>query len=123
MTHVKVCGITRIEDADLAVRLGASAIGLNFIPASPRSLAPSAARVITDAFRGRVLFVGVVANQSTASLQSLKAEAGLDCLQLHGDEPPAALEALLPHAYKAVRIATAADVAHARTFPGEHLLV
>src|SRR6478752_984942 len=103
MTHVKVCGITRLGDADLAVRWGASAIGLNFIPASPRYLAPSAARIITDAFRGRVLFVGVVANQSTADLEALKAEAGLDCLQLHGDEPPSALEPFLPHAYKAIR--------------------
>jgi phosphoribosylanthranilate isomerase len=123
MAHVKVCGITRLEDAELALAAGASAIGLNFIPASPRRVTAEVARRITDALRGKVLFVGVVANETTEALTKLKAAAGLDCLQLHGDEPPEALEPFLPHAYKAVRIATEADVALARTYPGEHILV
>jgi phosphoribosylanthranilate isomerase len=50
-------------------------------------------------------------------------DAELDCLQLHGDEPHDTLAALLPHAYKATRIADAADVERARAYPGEHLLV
>jgi phosphoribosylanthranilate isomerase len=55
-------------------------------------------------------------------MQALVREVGLGCLQLHGSEPPEALLPLLPHAYKAVRIANSDDVARARTFPGEHLL-
>jgi phosphoribosylanthranilate isomerase len=56
-------------------------------------------------------------------MRALVKDAELDCLQLHGDEPPDALSPFLPHAYKAVRVASAEDVEHARTYPGEYLHV
>ncbi len=121
--HVKICGITRLEDALAAVELGASAIGLNFVPGSPRRIDPSRAAEIARAVApSGVLVVGVVADLEVAAMQALAREVGLGCLQLHGSESPEVLAPLLPHAYKAVRIATPDDVARARTFPGEHLL-
>jgi phosphoribosylanthranilate isomerase len=82
----------------------------------------STARAISDAIGSRALVVGVVADLSVETMKGLKDDAHLGCLQLHGDESPEALLALLPHAYKALRIADAADVARAATFPGEYLL-
>jgi phosphoribosylanthranilate isomerase len=124
--HVKVCGVTRIEDAAACADLGVSAIGLNFVPGSPRCIDRARAREITHALSlagKQALVVGVVANMTVPEMQTLAREAGLGCLQLHGSETPDVLAQLLPHAYKAVRIAIPGDVDLARTFPGEHLLV
>lgn len=120
--HVKICGLTSVDAALAAVDAGASAIGLNFIASSPRCVSVETARSIARAIGGRALVVGVIANLSLDAMRALKADAELGCLQLHGDEPPDALTPLLPHAYKAVRIAEAADVAHAERFAGDHLL-
>jgi phosphoribosylanthranilate isomerase len=124
VVHVKICGITRPEDAADAVSAGASAIGLNFIPASKRRIDVERARAIVDAVRGsNVLVVGVVADLGLDAMRALVRDAGLGCLQLHGDEPPSVLAPLLPHAYKAIRVANAGDVERARAYPGEHVLV
>jgi len=121
--HVKVCGVTSVADAVACVDLGASAIGLNFVPASPRALDVATARAISDAIGARALVVGVVADLGEGDLARLRDEAALGCLQLHGDEAPEALLPFLPHAYKAIRVATEADVAAADRYPGEHVLV
>jgi phosphoribosylanthranilate isomerase len=122
--HVKICGITTADDALACVRAGASALGLNFVEGSVRRVTPHQARAITEAVRAtNVLVVGVVSNMSLEAMRGLVVDVGLGCLQLHGDEPAETLAALLPHAYKAIRVATAEDVARASAFPGEHLLV
>jgi phosphoribosylanthranilate isomerase len=125
-THVKVCGLTSVADALLCVEAGASAIGLNFVPSSPRKVSVLDARAISRAVRAlkaRVLVVGVVADLEIHALRALVKDAELECLQLHGDETPAALAALLPHAYKAIRVGNAEDVMRARTYGGDHVLV
>lgn len=125
--HVKICGVTSIDDALAAVDLGASAIGLNFIAASPRKIDAARARAIADAIhaaKGKsVQVVGVVADLSLDAMRALVRDAGLDCLQLHGDEAPDVLSPLLPHAYKAVRVADADDAKRAASFPGDYILV
>jgi len=122
--HVKICGVTSVDDAVACADLGASAIGLNFVPASPRRITVERAREISRALRGRkVLVVGVVADLDVDAMRALVADAELGCLQLHGSEPPEALAAMLPHAYKAVRVATAADVEAARAYGGDYILV
>jgi phosphoribosylanthranilate isomerase len=124
--HVKICGVTSKDDALAAVDLGASAIGLNFVPSSPRKIAVARAKEIAAAVHSanaKVQVVGVVADLSIDEMRALVRDAGLDCLQLHGDEAPDVLSPLLPHAYKAVRIANAADAVRAATFPGDHILV
>jgi phosphoribosylanthranilate isomerase len=120
---VKVCGVTTIDDALACADAGVSAIGLNFVPSSPRRVDAATARAISRALRGRALVVGVVAGLPLDQLRALATEAELGCLQLHGDEPSEIVQALLPHAYKAVRVGSPADVARARSYPGEHLLV
>ncbi|MBX3261718.1 MAG: phosphoribosylanthranilate isomerase [Labilithrix sp.] len=115
--------MTTVADALACAELGASAIGVNFVPSSPRAVTVARAREIADALRAtEVLVVGVVADLDLAAMRALVRDAALGCLQLHGSEPPEALAPLLPHAYKAVRVSTAADVALARTFGGDYLL-
>jgi phosphoribosylanthranilate isomerase len=125
--HVKICGIRSAVDARACVELGASSIGINFVASSPRCVdvttAVAIARAAHAAGGAKVVVVGVVADMSLDAMRALVRDAELDCLQLHGDEPHATLSALLPHAYKATRIADAADVVRARAYPGEHLLV
>lgn len=124
MTHVKICGVTTVSDALACAELGASAVGLNFVPASPRCITAACAREIARALRpSKVLVVGVVADLDVDAMRALVAEAELGCLQLHGDESPESVTPMLPHAYKAVRIGGPEDVTRARSFPGEFLLV
>jgi phosphoribosylanthranilate isomerase len=126
MLHVKICGVRSAEDARACVELGASSIGVNFVAASPRCVdvgtAQSIARAAHEA-NPKTVVVGVVADLDVDAMRVLVRDAGLDCLQLHGDESHETLRALLPHAYKAARIATAADVERARAYPGDHILV
>jgi len=88
--RVKVCGITRREDAVLAVELGAVALGFVFWPRSPRAVTAATVRQITDGLPPFVSRVGVFVNESQASILSTAAEAGLTCIQLHGDEDASA---------------------------------
>lgn len=119
---LKICGITGEEDAELAVSLGADALGLNFVATSKRRIDEPTARAIAARVRGRVELVGVVANEPAESARALAAAVGLDWLQLHGDEPASELSRL-PRAFKAVGIANAVDAARAASYPGERLLV
>jgi phosphoribosylanthranilate isomerase len=120
---VKICGVVRVEDAIACVDAGASAIGVNVIGASKRAVSIERAKEIAAAVGARAEVVLVVANMRTDDLVCLRAETGIAWLQLHGDEAPDIVRSLLPHAFKAVRIADEEDVRRAATFPGEHLLV
>ena len=121
--HVKVCGVTRLEDAEACVRAGVDAVGINLVPASPRCVSRDVARRIADALRGRVQVVLVTADLELAELRALHAEVGCDRLQLHGHETPALVAALQPLAFKAVRIGDPHDVEAAAAFVGSPLLV
>lgn len=70
-----------------------------------------------------MLVVGVVADRSLDDMRELVRDAELGCLQLHGHESAELVSQLLPHAYKALRIASSADVELARAMPGEYVLV
>jgi phosphoribosylanthranilate isomerase len=120
--QIKICGITRAEDADACASLGVDMIGLNFVPGSPRRIDVARARSIADAARGRVEIVGVTADLDEAALSALLADAGLDRVQLHGDEPPDLVRRLAPRAFKALRVGDAEDVARAAAYPGLVLL-
>jgi len=82
--HVKICGVTTPEDAALVARAGADAIGLNFVPGSPRCLAVAAAREVAAAIPAGVLRVGVFAGMPPADILRVVDEVGLDAIQLHG---------------------------------------
>ncbi|HEX3777127.1 MAG TPA: phosphoribosylanthranilate isomerase [Polyangiaceae bacterium] len=123
MTFVKICGITNVEDARLALEAGADALGLNFVRTSKRVIDLATAAHISDAVAGRVELVAVVANRTARELEELRAASGIRWLQLHGAESSEELELLLPNAYKAVAIAGPEDVARASEYGGERLLV
>ena len=87
MTRVKVCGITRPEDARAAAAAGASAIGMIFWPGSPRAVTASTAREIVAGLPVGVPAIGVFVNQPEEEINAAIQEAGLFGVQLHGDEP------------------------------------
>jgi phosphoribosylanthranilate isomerase len=89
--RVKICGLTTVADAELAVALGADLLGLNFHPPSPRYVDREAARAIAAAVRGRAELAGVFVEADRATRDALDAELGLDWIQLHGR--PSAAEA------------------------------
>ena len=90
-TRVKICGITQWEDAQLAVELGASALGFNFYPASPRYIAPDAAKAIVLRLPPLVTAVGVFANEiDGAHIAAIARQAGVAAVQLHGPKFPKA---------------------------------
>ena len=86
MTRVKICGVTRLEDALLAASLGASAIGLVFWPRSPRLVPADVARAISRRLPSFVARVGVFVDASPDEVRAVVARVGLDVVQLHGDE-------------------------------------
>jgi phosphoribosylanthranilate isomerase len=120
---IKICGITSVEDAELAIEAGADALGVNLIPTSKRAVDAEMLATLLAAARDRVEIVAVVADETAGALSRLRNASALTWLQLHGDEPPDALSPLLPLAYKAIGIENAADVTRARAYPGERLLV
>jgi phosphoribosylanthranilate isomerase len=88
MMRVKVCGITTVEDAELAASLGAAAIGIVFWPDSPRAIDVPHARHIVCALPPFLTRVGVFVNQPMKDVMTIAEDVGLDAIQLHGDEDP-----------------------------------
>lgn len=88
MTMVKICGITNLCDARLAERFGADAVGFNFYRKSPRYLSPESAGAITREVGEHIMKVGVFVNESLDNILATAETAGLDSIQLHGDETP-----------------------------------
>jgi phosphoribosylanthranilate isomerase len=84
--RVKICGITRLEDARLAIELGAAALGFNFYEKSPRCLAPAGAWKMISRLPALVSTVGVFVNWDSASVMALAKSLHLGAVQLHGHE-------------------------------------
>ncbi|RCX32177.1 phosphoribosylanthranilate isomerase [Thioalbus denitrificans] len=87
-TRVKICGITRVDDAREAVRLGADAIGLVFHPPSPRHVNQRQAREIRAVVPAFVTVVGLFVDAEPERVREAVAAVPLDLLQFHGAEPP-----------------------------------
>ena len=105
--RVKICGITNLEDALMAVEAGAHALGFVFAP-SPRQVTPEAAAAIIAALPPFVQTVGVFVDGDAARVLS---RCPLDAVQFHGQEPPEELAALAGvRRIKACRVATSADL-------------
>jgi len=85
---VKICGITRLDDAEAAVEAGASAIGFVFWPKSPRFIDPYRARAIAARLRPFVTPVGLFVNQPREHINAVASLVRLGVVQLHGDETP-----------------------------------
>jgi phosphoribosylanthranilate isomerase len=127
VTKIKFCGITQLDDAELAVAAGAWAIGLIFWPRSPRRCDPAAAVEIAAAVKRRVEVAGVFVNATLDHVAQLADAVGLTLLQLHGDEGPAycaeAARRTGCKIIKAARVRSGADVQALSAFHTDfHLL-
>ena len=103
-TRVKICGITRIEDALAAINAGADAIGLVFYAASPRCVTIEQAQKIVAAIPPLVSVVGLFVNEPKAEIETVLSKVRLDILQFHGDETSSECEQIKLPYYKAIRV-------------------
>ncbi len=85
-TRVKICGITRVEDALIAVGHGADAIGLVFYPPSPRYVTPTLAAEIVSALPAFVTVVALFVDASRADIEAVLSQVDIDLIQFHGQE-------------------------------------
>lgn len=86
---IKICGITRVEDARLAVEAGADALGFVFCPGSPRAVSLDTLAEITASLPPHISRVGVFVNPEPDLVVAASRRGGLSILQFHGDEEPA----------------------------------
>jgi phosphoribosylanthranilate isomerase len=127
MTRLKFCGITRPADAEIAVELGAWAVGLIFWPRSPRRCSLAAAAEVAGALKRRCDVAGVWVNAPLHEVTSTAVALELTLVQLHGDEGPAYCAEVArrtgARVIKAARVATRADIQALRRFHTDfHLL-
>jgi phosphoribosylanthranilate isomerase len=117
-TRVKICGITRAEDARMAAELGADAIGLIFYARSSRAVTPEQARGILRGLPPFVSVVGLFVDPGPGQVEEALAAVRLDALQFHGDECPAECGIFGVPYLKAVPMATTTNVAaYAASYP------
>lgn len=111
---VKICGLTRPEDAEYAVELGAWALGMVLWPGSPRRCPPGAAAEIGARFRRRAEIVGVFVNPTLERVTRAAEDLSLSMIQLHGDEGPVfcseAARRTGCRVIKAARVRSGADI-------------
>ncbi len=109
--RVKICGITRVEDALAAAKAGADAIGLVFYAKSPRAVDIEQARAILAALPPFVTTVGLFVDAERSELERILASVPLDLLQFHGDESVQQCEAFGRPYIKALRVKAGDDIA------------
>ncbi|HFB65546.1 MAG TPA: phosphoribosylanthranilate isomerase, partial [Aeromonadales bacterium] len=108
--RIKICGITRLEDALTAVHLGADALGLVFYPPSPRAVTAEQARTIIASLPPFVTTVGLFVNETEAAIRTLLSQVPLDLLQFHGDESEADCARYARPYIKALRMQDGVDI-------------
>src|SRR5689334_7626634 len=104
--HIKICGITNLDDALAAIDAGADYLGFNFYPKSQRFISPENCTDIQSAIRNQhltITTVGIFVNEPPARIAAILNDCGLDLAQLHGDETPEDLAELKGRAYKSMR--------------------
>jgi phosphoribosylanthranilate isomerase len=107
---VKICGVTRPEDAEAAVEAGADLVGLNFWPRSRRYVTIDQAVLVAAAIPGDVKKVGVFVNAARPIVEETMLRVGLDLVQFHGDEDPDYCDAFSPRWLRAVRVRSESDL-------------
>ena len=121
--RVKICGITRADDAHAAVNAGAHALGFVFHPASPRYVTPERAASIIGCLPPFVAAVGVFVNSGKTEIEKVVRAAGLHMIQLHGQESPDDCKGYSRPVIKAVRLAAGEPLPRLDEYPVAGLLV
>jgi phosphoribosylanthranilate isomerase len=107
---VKICGITRVDDAVQAIAHGATALGFIFWPKSPRYITAERAAAIIAQLPVPVMTVGVFVNEPVDRIRSTAAKAGVSVVQLHGDEPAAYAGSVGYPLFRSVTLGSADEV-------------
>jgi len=118
MVRVKICGLKRLEDALLAVELGADALGFVFYPKSPRYVTPEEVLKIISKLPPFVTTVGVFVNETRETVAKILEITGLDLVQFHGDEPPSLCASFFPRSLKAFRVKSPEDLEQIKDYQG-----
>lgn len=118
-TRVKICGITRVDDARQAATAGTDAIGINFYPSSPRYVGDlGVARDIATAAGPFTTVTALFVNPQVAWVEQVLREVPVDLLQFHGDEPAAFCEQFCRPYMKVLRMKPELDVQQAMALYG-----
>ncbi len=127
MTRVKICGVTRLGDAEAAIALGAWAIGLNHWPGSPRRVDRAGAAEIGQALKRRCEVAGVFVNPTLDEVVDAVENASLTLVQLHGEEGPLFCGEVARRTgakvIKALRVRSSADVRAAEAYRVDYHLL
>lgn len=108
--RIKICGITNLDDALKAEALGADAIGFIFFGASKRYVSPEIAREISTSLKPFTTRVGVFVNEDVKAVNKIIQYAGIDIVQLHGNEDPIYASKLVKPFIKSIRVKDADDI-------------
>lgn len=122
VVRVKICGITNLEDALLAVEAGADALGFVFAP-SPRRVTPQEAGRICRELPPFVVRVGVFVDAPLEEVRAVAESCGLDAVQLHGSEPPEYCRKVGRRVIKALRVRESLDTASLAAYPVQAFLL
>jgi len=121
-TRIKICGIVTPDAIDAAARGGASHIGFNIFPPSPRYLDPQRLALLAPRVPPSIRRVAILVEPDDTLIDALLATNGLDALQLHGREPPERVAQIKARTgldvWKAVSVRTAADLAAGQAYAG-----
>jgi phosphoribosylanthranilate isomerase len=123
---VKICGITKYEDAVAALDMGADLLGFNFYPKSPRFIQADKAAEIISKLPGFVDIVGVFVNAPIEQINETRNLCHLDWVQLHGDEAPEFCQQFLSHSVKtmkAIRVKDQSDIERAEQYFTDAILL
>ena len=123
MTRIKICGITGLEDASLAVEAGADALGFNFVPGTPRCVAPEIAGAIIAGLAPFVASVGVFLDQPLEDVLRVAAVAGVGAVQLHGTEGADFARRIPLKVIKAIAVADRKSLAVMAGYPAHAFLL
>lgn len=127
MVKVKICGITNLEDARLAARLGADALGFNFYEKSSRFVTPIAAAAMINELDEPIEKVGVFVNHSIDEILNIVRLASLDTVQLHGDESSRFVSDLRARCgceiIKALRVSPDFDISDSLAYDADGILL
>src|SRR5208283_5994728 len=122
-TKIKICGTTNLNDALLAVELGADALGFIFYSKSPRCIQVSEAANICNALPPFVTKVGVFVDELEYEIEKALHECLLNALQFHGDEPPGFCQKFAAKSIKAIRIRDDSSLTLAAEYDVDALLL
>ena len=121
-TKIKICGITNIEDAQVAANYGADALGFIFYNQSKRYVEPQVAKAIIAQVPPFIKTVGVFVNQSLEEIIKIRQEAGIDVAQLHGDENVEFCRSIPFRSIKVIRVKGKSDLNEVAQYPDQAIL-